>query len=241
MKWWLRPLILFISMALLAIAGAANAADVSARWAMNQSGGVVADGVGSFNLRLEGPWHEVDGAVGRAIRFNYSTRTSLAKAMGSRGVNPGLREFGVAAYLKTDTVPRSGHYSPNVTQKGYYGDAGQWKMQLIGTAAGTIGECRFKGDQGSQTVKDNSATKLDDTRWHSVVCWRTDDGYGITVDGVRSAVTGSVGKIANGRRILVGAKGSTADVTDQFQGTLDCVVYVVGTLPSATARHQVPC
>jgi hypothetical protein len=233
-----------LSAALLAVVVSATpgyAAVVAGQWGMHRIGGVIKDQAGNADLKTVGEWQDVNGAVGRAVRARYTGQPSFATAAHSGDLNPGAAQFAVAAYLKADTVPGGGGYSPNVVQKGRFTDAAQWKMQLIHGSSGTQAECRFAGTVRSREVRDHSATPLDDGAWHTVMCWRKPLAYGITVDGHTSTVHGTVGVITNGRALHVGSRGPDAGVTDQFQGVLDCIAYVTGKHARATARSRVPC
>ena len=74
-----------------------------------------------------------------------------------------------------------------------------------------------------------------------MVCWREDGRYGISVDGSDTSESGDVGYISNSRAVRIANKGLWGGLTDQFQGTIDCVVYVEGSSARATAQSRVPC
>lgn len=230
--------------ALLALAIApASAATVQGQWSMTIDAGTTYNKMGGANLKLRGDYTEVKGAVGRAVRFAFNGHAALGRATSNVAFNPGTAPFAVAAYLKTSTVPTVGHYSPNVVQKGFFSSSGQWKMQLIGTSGGTIADCRFAGSKlpGGDIVTDSFHRRLDNHRWHEVVCWRKQNRYGITVDGRETSKVGTVGSISNSRPLRVANKAPWAGIKDQFQGKLDCVAYVEGRGSRARADSRVPC
>jgi hypothetical protein len=240
----MRRACVVLSVVLLALVGLsppATAATVRGQWAMSPVHGIVDDVTGTANLHLVGGWASVAGAVGRAVRFRWTGRPAAAVVHGGAAFNPGIADFAVAVYLKADKVPASGGYSPNVAQKGHFDDQGQWKMEVIHTPSGTVARCRFSGTRGHRTVMDHTTTGLNDNRWHKVICWRGTSTYGISVDGALTTVHGTVGAIFNAEPLRVAAKGPDAGVTDQFQGTIDCVAYVQGTSPIRLAKAAVPC
>lgn len=223
-----------------------SAATVQGLWSMSLSSDsavVTYDKSGHSAIELEGTYAGVAGAVGQAIRFEYSGRPALGTTTSSAAFNPGSAPFAVAAYFKTSTVPTQGDYSPNIVQKGLYSSSGQWKMQLKGTTGGTVAGCRFVGSQWTNgvLVEDRTSTPLNDSRWHEVVCWREDGRFGITVDGVTTAHAGELGVISTSLPLRIANKSPTGGIQDQFEGILDCVAYVDGSSPRATAESRVPC
>jgi hypothetical protein len=154
-----------------------------------------------------------------------------------------LAPFAVGVTFKTPSVPANGGYSPNVVQKGLFnGRGGQWKMELVNSRSRTIARCRLSGARGHHAVLDHSRTSLDDGRWHTVVCWRTAFAYGISVDGAQSHLAGNVGLIKNSQPLRVASKSlHAAGITDQFQGTIDCVAYVQGPHPLNLAAAKAHC
>jgi hypothetical protein len=226
---------------LVGLSPPATAATVRGAWGMRASHGVVDDISGTVNLHLTGGWTDVAGAVGRAVRFRWTGRPAAAVVHGGASFDPGASDFAVAVDLKADKVPATGGYSPNVVQKGHFDDQGQWKMEVVHAPSGTVARCRFSGTRGHNTVMDHTVTALNDNTWHQVICWRGTSAYGISVDGALTSVHGTVGSISNDDALRVAAKGPDAGVTDQFQGTIDCVAYVQGRSPLRLAKAQVPC
>jgi hypothetical protein len=224
----------------------ASAATVEAQWTMSVSPGsptLTQDKGGDSTIALQGDYSSVGGAVGDAVSFGYSGRAALGTAEPSDRFNPGSTAFAVAAYFRTGTVPVTGNYSPNIVQKGSYRSTDQWKMQLKGTTSGTVAECRFAGSSlpAGDIVEDQSQTRLDDSRWHEVVCWRSDARYGVTVDGVNTSRQGDLGAISTPQPLRIANKGPRAGIQDQLQGVLDCVAYVDGSTVRAQAESAAPC
>jgi hypothetical protein len=219
----------------------ASAATVRAQWDMTPSHGIVVDRTGRANLRLFGAWTNVRGAVGRAVRFHWNGRPAGAVVRSGSAFNPGLAPFAVGVTLRSQSVPASGGFSPNVVQKGLFHDRGQWKMELIRSGGHSVARCRFSGTRGHHSVLDRAATALDNGRWHTVICWRAASAYGIRVDGRQTRVGGTVGSIASSRVLRVASKTAGAGVTDQFQGAIDCVTYVQGTSALRLAAARAHC
>jgi hypothetical protein len=240
----MRRVCVVVTVALLALVGLsppATAATLRGQWGMRPVHGMVDDLAGNANLYLSGGWTGVPGAVGQAVRFRWTGRPAAAAVHGGAEFNPGTADFAVAVYLKADKVPALHGYSPNVVQKGHFDDQGQWKMEVVHTSSGTVARCRFAGTRGHRTVLDHTATALNDNGWHKVICWRGTSAYGISVDGALTSVHGTVGAISNPEPMRVAAKGPGAGVTDQFQGTVDCVAYVQGSNPLRLAKAAAPC
>jgi hypothetical protein len=234
----LLALVLLVGVALVP---PATAATVRGQWGMRPVNGTVVDSARHANLHLSGDWRGVAGSVGRATRFEWNGRPSAAAVRSGRRFNPGSASFAVGVSLKAEAVPATGGYSPNVVQKGLFGDRGQWKLEVVHARSGTVARCRFSGTRGHHTILDRRAKRLNDGRWHEVVCWRTTATYGISVDGVETHLKGTVGAISSSRPLRVAGKSADAGVTDQFQGIVDCVTYVQGGHPLRLARAKVPC
>jgi hypothetical protein len=230
---------LMISVVLVATAGGASAApdvpaQVAAAWAFDGVGAdaVVVDATGrGRSLTLAGAWTEVDGLAGsRAGRF-------LAQSFGSgdaTGLTPGTADVAVTAVLR-GLVPNPTRDSPNVFQHGLYNDPSQLKMQIAKDGTGRAG-CRFKGSSGALLLTGPSVN-VTDGGWHSVTCWRTGRTLGVTVDGMTVTKVKDVGAIQPTRPFTVAARGMGAgDLSDQFVGDLDVVVWALG----ADARTAAP-
>ena len=216
---------------------------VVGRWDMSANNNLVKDRSGSADLTLTGGWSDVPGVVGRGVRFEYAGGPSFGTSMGDMAASAdGNAPFAVAAYLKSDTVPVTSRYTPNIAQQGRFNGPTQWKMELWSRPSGALARCRFKGATAHHTVVEDPATAIDDGQWHEIVCWRSGTSYGITVDGASTSTKGSVGAIDFHQPLLVGNRTKSSGVGDQFQGTLDCLAYAQGVAdPRALVRSDVPC
>lgn len=212
---------------------APSAAVVTAEWSMQSSGVTVPDPDSGLTLKLSGSWSALPGQV----RFGADGARGLALADDVGRLSPRKADFAVVAAFTTATVPTTGGYSPNVVQKGLFGTGGQWKMQLHPSKQwGTLAECRFEGDKGSVIVRDGRNSRLDDGRSHVVACWRSGTRLGVTVDGKKTLVSRSVGKIAPETGVTLANQSTAGSVGDQFNGSISCVVAAIG--PSSLARAQ---
>lgn len=228
----------------LVATGSASAARVDARWAMTARHSTVAPLDGPAALRLSGPWRSVAGRRSKAVSFapsRQASRRGMGTASRASVGNPGRRPFAVAATIRSRPLPKMSDYSPNVVQKGLWGDRGQWKIETRLHRGHPIASCRLKGTDGYGRVADRRATPLDNRRWHTVTCWRVPGRYGITVDGVSTSRRGALGTITGSRPITTGSKHPQAGISDQFRGAVDCIVVVTGSRSRQLAARRTSC
>jgi hypothetical protein len=247
---YVRTLAVVLATATLAVISACSTDTASSgptrvvgRWDMGATNGLVKDRSGSADLALTGGWSLVPGAVGRGVRFEYAGGPSFGTSGGDLAASgDGDAPFAVGAYLKSDTVPVTSRYTPNIAQQGRFNGPTQWKMELWSRPSGALARCRFKGATAHHTVVEDPPTVIDDGQWHEIVCWRSRSRYGITVDGAGTSTKGTVGAIDFHQPLLVANRTKSSGVGDQFQGTLDCLAYAQGVAdPRALVRSQVPC
>lgn len=172
-------------------------------------------------LLLGGAWSVVSGSTGTpAVSF-------ATQSFGSTEVpDPATQEFAVSVVLR-NLKPEPFTDSPNVVQDGLYRDPGQIKLQLSKKSDGRA-ECRFKGTTGAVLLH-GPAIKVTDGAWHTVTCWRQAYTVGVTVDGVTVSKSVDVGSITSERPLTVAGRGlGPGDLSDQFVGDLDALVWAVG-------------
>lgn len=172
-------------------------------------------------LTLTGNYAAVAGPASPAVAFSPIGRAATPT---KTDLNPVGRDFAVTVVFRIPSDTSGLTDTPNLTQKGFYSDGAQWKMQLKPSVAAV--QCRFKGTVGARLIT-SPVTGLDDGVWHMATCWRTGPQVGVSVDGTDAAVTTSVGDIVNGRPMLIGAKSLTSS-SDQFTGEIDYVALAVG-------------
>ena len=188
---------------------------------------------GGHLLTLSGQWSVTDGVASPAVAF---APVSLGTSPSKSDLNPGGREFAVSTVFKLPGDTAALPDTPNIVQKGYFSDPGQWKMQLKPDRAYI--QCRFKGTLAAKLVS-SSVVGIDDGAWHTATCWRSAKVVGVTVDGVTNQASVDVGDISSGRPLRVGAKSLSAP-TDQFAGSLDYVAVAVGDGAAALSRSAAP-
>ncbi|MCZ3385684.1 MAG: hypothetical protein LH630_01635 [Actinomycetia bacterium] len=183
----------------------------------------------SHLLTLSGNYAAVTGPTSPAVRFSPISRAATPH---KADLNPVGREFAVTVVFRIAGDTSGISDTPNMAQKGFYGDVGQWKMQLKPDVASV--QCRFKGTLDARLIT-SPVTGVDDGVWHTATCWRSGNQVGVTVDATDTAVTSSVGDIANSRQMLIGAK-SLSSAADQFAGEIDYVAMAVGDGAAAVSR-----
>jgi hypothetical protein len=184
-------------------------------------------------LTISGNYSQVAGPNSPAVSFAPISRASTPH---KTDLNPDGREFAVTVVFRVPTDTSTLTDTPNLAQKGFWGDDAQWKMQLKPEKAAV--QCRFKGTLGARLLT-SSVTDVDDGEWHTATCWRSAAQIGVTVDGVDTSATASTGVIANSRPMLIGAKSLTSS-TDQFTGDIDYVALAVGDEAAQLSRQAAP-
>ena len=195
-------------------------------------GGVVADRSGrGHDLTLSGNYSSVAGPSSPAVAFAPISRAATPS---TSDLNPVSREFAVSVVFRIHDDTSALTDTPNLAQKGFWGDAAQWKMQLKPDVAAI--QCRFKGTSGAKLLT-SPVTGVDNGVWHTATCWRSGGTIGVTVDGIDKATTAAIGDITNNRPMLIGAKSLTSS-TDQFTGDVDYVSVAVGDDAAALSRAR---
>lgn len=216
-------------------ASAGKPASLKAEYSFDSTvGGVVSDLTGlGHTLTLTGSWSAVDGVSSPAVAF---AKPSMGSTPSVPDLNPIGREFAVTAVFRIPNDTSAVPDSPNIVQKGFFGDAGQWKMQLNPGPA--VVQCRFKGKLTARLIS-STVQGVDDGAWHTATCSRAGSVISVTVDGVVTQSTVNVGDIANGRPLQVGAKSMTS-TSDQFPGIVDYVSVAMGDGAATRSREAAP-
>ncbi len=198
------------------------------------SGDTVPDASGAgHDLVLKGSFRQTQGPVNKAVAFDPISRGSTPD---DADLNPDGREFAVTVVFRLPADTSALPDTPNMAQKGTFGDEGQWKMQLKPGPASV--QCRFKGTLGAVLLT-STVTDLDDAAWHTSTCWRSGSTVGVTVDGVETTISTATGTITNTRRMLVGNK-TLRSSTDQFPGEIGYVAVATGDGAAAVSRAGAP-
>jgi hypothetical protein len=181
--------------------------------------------------------------AGRAARFepfDPGTPARLAVVVvrpnGNDRLSPGNGAFAFGAAFKLDAKSQGSDVDDgnNLLQRGLYGDAAQYKIQIDGNRL----SCRVKGSAGAVLV--NASSKLAPGRWHRARCARNNNVVKLvlherTKQGVKKRVwkrSGSIGSVAfsAGTPMSVGGKVNNSgevlsSASDQFNGRVDNVFF----------------
>ena len=184
----------------------------------------VVDTIGGRNGTLSGNWSPAVGpnnAPG-AVAFNDP---SMMTVNPDPVLNPGFGDFAIRARVRVTGAVVG---SPNITQRGYYYDSAQYKMQIEPDNGGTL-VCRLKGSRG--TLMLSAVTPILDGLWHTVTCGRRYRQLFLLQDGVTVAInsTARIGDITSSRPLVAGAKYLYGVDPDQFPGEIARLEYI--TLP----------
>lgn len=182
------------------------------------------------------------GQVGRTPAFD--ARSTAPRGVlriigdGSDPLSPLLRTFAFGADVKLDAAPTSSHArgstdnGDNVVQRGLFGDASQYKIQVDRRQP----SCRVKGSAGTVMVK--APIYLAPGTWYRLRCTRSGStvslqvlelsSSGRTVSTITASRTGTTGTLRSRSwsvPLSVGgkltAKGAIARQSDQFNGLID--------------------
>lgn len=213
----------------LAAATPASAATLRASWQLNEAPGAT--------VMHDSSGHGLNGTIGshvktgvvsgghKGYRFPFVSNDAaapadpqhLATVPDNDALDPGTGSYTVTVTFRFG----SGADHRNLVQKGQSGTPGGFYK--IETGSGNI-NCLFRGDAGSPQVQSG---RLDDNRWHTVVCSRTASGLTLTVDGKLVATnTRPSGTINNAAPVSIGGKNDCAQATvqcDYFAGYVDRV------------------
>lgn len=211
------------SVALLG-AGPAHAAAVHtvATWAMDE-------GAGAWVMR-DSSGNGLDGQIGgevitggpgyRFSRLQPDTPPThprhLVVVPDDDDLDPGWRDFMVTVRLRT--TDQFG----NIVQKGQATvSGGSFKLQI---PSGRV-QCWFRGSEGALLV--TAPRAINDGDWHTVKCWRTEEGVALNIDGDTVASrSGATGRIANSWPLSIGGKTECDQIEvgcDYFAGDLSGV------------------
>ena len=131
-------------------------------------------------------------------------------------LDPGNSTYRIAISFRTRTT------GTNIVQKGQSGTVGgYWKLEVHNGLA----SCFFRGGDGQQSGV-GSGIRIDDGRWHKVVCTRYPDRTVMRVDGqyagTRWAPSGTVSNI---KQLSIGGKAECGGSVgcDYFVGDIDYI------------------
>jgi uncharacterized protein (TIGR03437 family) len=220
-----------VALSLLALnPGPARADPPSHYWTMNEPDGTgtMIDSGGATHTH--GRWKDiragVPGFAGTGYRFNgYTSRVIVDD---DPSLHPGSSSFSVTAHVNFTVIPTSangGDY--DLVRKGVgTTKGGYWKIEAYPTSNQTrvTGLCQMKGSSNHIKIT-GSPSSLNDGKWHTVTCTKTDTEVTLTVDGTSYVKSVTIGSITNAAPLTVGAKPDAGG--DWYNGDMDEVSYQI--------------
>jgi len=203
----------------------AQAATV-ALWHMNEtSGTAMLDSAGSNAGTPKNVTVAVPGWSGTAYRFNGTS--SYVSVPSSAALSPGKAPIVFTAHVRyTVTPPRGKTTDYDVIRKGTASDSAQFYKLEIRPDNRAV--CRFVGSNTTSTgLLVHAGPVLNDGKWHTLTCTKTDTSITLAVDGTAHSKSGTVGSISNSGPLVLGAKNGRK-FTDFYHGDLDEVSVSIG-------------
>lgn len=182
-----------------------------ALWHMDERHGkLMRDAVRGHDGRLRSVRLGVPGFAGTAYRFDG--RQSYVSVRPAGDLNPHRKRIVVAMHLRTTGTPARSH-DWDLIRKGFYSTpGGEYKMEYYASGRAS---CGFNGS--SDYAELIAPPRLDDGHWHSIRCVKNRSRIKTIVDGRTFSKHARVGRIANGARVVVGARPGS----DWYRGSLD--------------------
>jgi hypothetical protein len=193
---------------------------------MNEtSGTAMVDSAGSNAGTPKNVTLGVPGWSGTAYRFNG--KSSYVSVPSSAALNPGNARIVFTAHVRYTVTPPSGTTTDyDVIRKGTASDSAQFYKLEIRPDNRAV--CRFVGSNTTSTgLLIHAGPVLNDGKWHTLICEKTDTQITLVVDGTVRAKSGAVGSISNSGPLVLGAKNGRK-YTDFYNGDLDEVSVSVG-------------
>ena len=201
-------------------------ASTIARWHMNEtSGTAMVDSAGSNPGTHKNVTLGVPGWSGTAYRFNGTN--SYVSVPSSAALNPGKAPIAFTIHVRYAVTPPRGKTTDyDVIRKGTASDSAQFYKLEIRPDNRAV--CRFVGSKTTSTgLLIHAGPVLNDGKWHTVTCTKTDTQITLVVDGTAHAKSGTVGSISNAGPLVLGAKNGRK-FTDFYNGDLDEVSVSIG-------------
>ena len=185
-------------------------------WHMDEtSGTTMVDAVGGHSGTIVGAQVGVPGFSGSAYLFGGRSFVSVPNAA---ALNPGRKRIALKIRLNTTLVPPRPDW--DIMRKGVFGNGtGDYKLEFQPTGQAT---CGFLGSLDDAEI--TAGPPLNDGRWHTVQCVKTNASIRLVVGGRRFSKRVRVGSIRNGAPLVIGARPGS----EFFQGALDEASVVVG-------------
>jgi hypothetical protein len=187
---------------------------------VHANGNVHSVGIWPYRMHLTGHWRTARGADGKRHAVQLKAR-SMGAIAHSDQLQPRRRQFAAALTVRLNRFV--GPKPPNLLQQGFFRDRMMWKVEAMPTTGHV--RCRFKGSLATRTIQ--SRIRIDDHKFHTVACFRTQSRIGVRVDNVTRWHRARVGRIVNPSQVRMGNK-SMHDATQQFRGVVDYVAVAIG-------------
>ncbi len=223
MRW--TALFFGVMLAIGAVPVAAASTNV-ALWHMDErSGTAMVDSVGSQRGTLRNVRVGVSGWSGSAYGFNG--RTAYVTVPSSDALNPGSAPITFTVHVRYTVTPPSGSATDyDVLRKGTSSDSAQFYKLEIRPDNRAV--CRFVGSKTTaKGLLIHTGPVLNDGRWHTLTCTKTDAQIALVVDGKAYTKQGAVGSITNTGPLTLGAKPGRS-YSDFYNGDLDEVSVSTG-------------
>ena len=208
--------------------GIAAGSTVAALWHMNEKKGATTM-VDSSPNHNNGTLHNVTAGVpgapglGTAYQFGGSTTKSYVEVPDSPSLDdPTGLGISISFWMKTTHMASSGDY--DLVRKGDF-PGEEYKVELDGAKESNPGEisCTFHGSLASGSA--TGGPKLNDGKWHHVVCAENPTAITLTVNGSLVMTTPmDVGAISVTTPVEIGAHPTF----DYYNGVLDEVQIGIG-------------
>jgi concanavalin A-like lectin/glucanase superfamily protein len=214
------------ALALGASPAAATTPTTVALWHLDETSGTSAfDSVGGNTGTIHNATLGVPGFAGTAYRFDG--KSAYVDVPTSNTLNPGTAPIQFTVELRYTVTPgKTSTTDYDVLRKGTSSDSAQFYKLEIRHDNRAV--CRFVGSKTSTTgILIHTGPVLNDGRWHTVTCTKTDTQIALTVDGRTFAKNGVVGSIANSGPVTLGAKPGSR-FSDFYNGDLDEVSISIG-------------
>jgi hypothetical protein len=173
----------------------ASAATFGAHWGFNETSGSAVDSSGNGNT---GTLH--GGIVRTGSGYDFDGSSGYVSVSDSSSLDPGAGDIALTINFNVDPVPSGTDY--DLVRKGLSTTSGgDYKAEIL---PGGHGLCHFRGSKASATITGGSGLE---SGTHTLKCTKTGSSVKLLVDGsVKVSKTVTVGSIANGSGVALGAK-----------------------------------
>jgi concanavalin A-like lectin/glucanase superfamily protein len=224
----MRRVLLVVVLGVLGVGASPAVADAApvAVWHLDETSGTSAfDAVGANTGTNHNVTLRVPGFAGTAYRFDGNS--SYVQVPTSAALNPGTAPIQFTAEVRyTKTPGKTSTTDYDVLRKGTSSDSAQFYKLEIRHDNRAV--CRFVGSNtNSSGILIHTGPTLNNGRWHTITCTKSDTQISLIVDGKTFTKNGVVGSIANSGPLTLGAKPGSR-YTDFYNGDLDEVSVSIG-------------